>query len=259
MGDAQKHTDGADNCVKKGELVAKKTEKLGVLLIHGFTSSLDCVNGVVPKLEELGVDIEMPVLRGHGTKPEDLKGVTYHDWMADAEAAYQNLSSRVDGVIIVGLSMGGLVSLNLAANHPEVLGIVTWAAALEFVNPLSRFVGLLGRFFKMWPGQESFNDPECRKKCTNYKSFATDSFASLYKFAQLTRNRLSEVHAPICIIQSRKDQVVKPSAGQHIFDGVGSDYAEIHWLMRSGHELGQDMECDRVFEITADFVKQFIA
>ncbi len=246
-----------DNCVEKGEFSPQKTGKLGVLLLHGFTSSLDCVNGVVPALEALGVDVEMPILRGHGTKPEDLKGVTYHDWMEDAEAAYQNLAKRVDGVVIVGLSMGGLVTLNLAANHPEVLGIVTWAAALEFVNPLSRFVGLLGKFFKMWPGQESFNDPECRKKCTNYKSFATDSFASLYQFAQLTKGRLAEVRVPVCIIQSKKDQVVKPSAGQHIFDGVGG-YAEIHWLERSGHELGQDMECATVFDITARFVGQFV-
>ena len=259
MRDSQNKINSADNCIIKGELVSRKAGKLGVLLIHGFTSSLDCVNGVVPSLDKLGVEVEMPILRGHGTKPEDLKGVTYHNWMEDAEAAYQNIAKRVDGVVVVGLSMGGLVALNLAANHPEVLGVVTWAAALEFVNPLSRFVGLLGKFFKMWPGQESFNDPECRKKCTNYKSFATDSFASLYKFAQLTKGRLSEVCTPICIIQSRKDQVVKPSAGQHIFDGVGSAYVEIHWLEHSGHELGQDMECERVFEITADFVKRFIA
>ena len=247
-----------ENDIQKGEFNPRKVKKLGVLLLHGFTSSLDCVNGVIPYLEKLGVDVEMPVLRGHGTKPEDLKGVTYHDWMADAEQAYQSLSKRVDGVVVVGLSMGGLVTLNLAINHPEILGIVTWAAALEFVNPLAGFVGLLGKLFKMWPGQNSFNDPECRKKCTNYPRFATDSFGSLYQFARETKKQLSKVSVPVCIIQSRKDQVVKPVAGQEIWDGVKSSYAEIHWLEKSGHELGQDMECETVFQITADYVSKFI-
>ena len=242
--------------MRRGQLMPCMSSKPGVLLLHGFTSSLDCVNGVVPYLKDLGCDIEMPVLRGHGTKPEDLCGVKYFDWLVDAERAYELLASRTDGVFIVGLSMGGLVALNLAQQHTDTLGVVTWAAALEFVNPLARFVGILGRFFKMWPGQNSFNDPECRKKCTNYPRFATDSFASLYEFAQKTKEILPDIKVPACLIQSYKDQVIKPSAARYIYDHIGSETVELNWLSRSGHELGQDMECTTVFEITADYISR---
>ena len=57
----------------------------GVLIVHGFTSSLDCVNGVQPFVQDLGLPTRMPVLRGHGAEsPEALRGVTWHDWVADA-------------------------------------------------------------------------------------------------------------------------------------------------------------------------------
>ena len=47
----------------------------GVLIVHGFTSSLDCVSGIEPPLKALGLPTRMPVLRGHSAEsPEALRG-----------------------------------------------------------------------------------------------------------------------------------------------------------------------------------------
>ena len=114
---------------------APKYKKLGVLLLHGFTSSLDTVNGLVPYLKKSKIDFEMPVLRGHGTRYQNMSGVTAKDWFVDAEKALLTLSKRVDKVVIVGLSMGGLVALNLSMKHPtKIAGVVPVAAALKFAE-----------------------------------------------------------------------------------------------------------------------------
>ena len=68
---------------------------LGVLLLHGYTSSLDTVNGLLPTLERMGLPYRMPVLRGHGTHPRDLRGVTARDWYGDASAALDDLLREV--------------------------------------------------------------------------------------------------------------------------------------------------------------------
>jgi len=55
-------------------------QPLGVLIVHGFTSSLDCVCGLEPPIQALGLPTRMPVLRGHSAEStEALRGVTWHD------------------------------------------------------------------------------------------------------------------------------------------------------------------------------------
>ena len=242
-----------------GNLPQKESEKpLGVLILHGFTSSLDCVNGLVPYLEERKIPYEMPLLRGHGKTPEALIGVKANDWYEDALNALNKLAENVDRIVVIGLSMGGLVALNLCANeHPnrhKICGCITWAAALGFCNRLAFLAKPLSLFVKMWPGQESFNDPECRKKCTNYPKFPADAFVELYQYAKATRTRLNQVTVPLCIIHSRLDQVVPYQTAEMLFDACNSPYMERHALEKSGHELGQDCESETVFKITLEFI-----
>ena len=113
--------------------------KLGALILHGLTSSLDCVNGLVPYMERNGIPFRMPVLRGHMTKAEDLIGVTWHDWYADGKAALLDLCRQVDKAVVIGLSMGGLVALQLAMEHADkVDSVVTVAGAMRMKNPGAR-------------------------------------------------------------------------------------------------------------------------
>jgi carboxylesterase len=222
--------------------------KLGVLLLHGYTSSLRTVDGLVPLLEEAQLPYRMPLLRGHGTTYEDLRGVTSRDWYADAEAALLDLASEVDRVAVVGLSMGGLVALELAMSHPDlVAATVTVAAALRFRDPLAGLTPLIAKVVKTWPSPNSFNDLSLKVNCENYPRFTTDSFASLYEYAHQIEARLPEVTTPVCVLQSKRDQVVAPVAANVIYERVSAPCREIHWFGRSGHEMMQDLEADAVF------------
>jgi len=231
----------------------------GVLLLHGFTSALRAVDGLVPHLEKAGIPYRMPVLRGHGSSWEDLRGVTSEDWFEDAREAFEDLSGEVDAVIVVGLSMGGLVALDLAMKKPErIAAVVSVAAALRFKDPMSRLTPLMAKVFKSWPSPESFNDPDLKENCENYPRFATDAFASLYRYSREIESRLEEVKVPVCVLQSRKDQIVAPVAANIIYERVSSEHREIHWFERSGHEMMQDMEAEEVFRTIMDYIGKFI-
>jgi carboxylesterase len=233
-------------------------EKIGVLLLHGFTSSTDTVDGLVPFLEKQGIDYERPILRGHGTRYQDMRGTTARDWFVDADRALLKLWNRVDRVVVVGLSMGGLVGLDLAMRHPDkIAGLVTVAAALKFKDPLSALTSVLAKVVRYWPSPESFNDPALATRCTNYPMFATDAFGSLFDYAHAIAERLPEVHVPICILQSKKDQIVAPESANIIYEKVSSPVREIVWFERSGHEMMQDMEAADVFREIMAFVSNF--
>jgi len=228
---------------------------LGVLVLHGFTSSLKAVDGLLPHLEKNKIPFEIPILRGHSTSVQELAKTDFEDWYHDAEAALLRLSKKVDRIIIVGLSMGGMITLKLAMEHPQkIVGIVTVAAALKFSDPLAGLSPFISKIIPYWPSPKTFNDPHCAKQNTNYKWFSTKAFASLYKASQDIETNLGRVKAPLLIIHSRKDKTIPIHAAEILFEKVGSKEKEIVWFEKSGHEMMQDLEAEAVFERIMKFI-----
>ncbi|MDG9729196.1 hypothetical protein OXI21_02025 [Ignatzschineria sp. RMDPL8A] len=54
----------------------------------------------------LTATVSVPLLKGHGTEPADLIGVSYRDWIRQMEEALEQLQKKCSRVFVVGLSMG---------------------------------------------------------------------------------------------------------------------------------------------------------
>jgi carboxylesterase len=233
---------------------------LAVLVLHGFTASKDAVDGLLPYLEREQIPYERPILRGHGTRYQDLRGVKARDWYIDAERALIKLWNRGHKCIVVGHSMGGLVALELAMRHPELVeGVVAVAAAIQFKNRFSELSPMISLVKRYWPSPQTFNDLTLASRSTNYPKFATDAFASLYHYSRKITARLPEVHVPIRILQSKQDQVIAPESANTIYERVSSRVREIRWFERSGHEMMQDLEREAVFQEIMNFVHELRA
>jgi carboxylesterase len=235
--------------------------KLGALILHGLTSSLDCVNGLVPYMERNGIPYRMPVLRGHMTRAEDLIGVTWHEWYADGEAALLDLCQQVDKAVVIGLSMGGEVALQLAMEHADkVDSVVTVAGAVRLKNPLAPgnplalLQPLVVKVVKFWPMPAVYTDMSLAASDTNYRKVPMDAVASFLEYGGIIERRLSEVKAPILIIQSHRDQLVKEDTAQVIYDRVSSTEKRIVWFDKSRHEMMRDLEREDVFKTIESFV-----
>lgn len=229
----------------------------GCLILHGFTSSLDTVRALVPMAERLEMPYRMPVLRGHCTQPEDLCGVTWRDWYEDAVAALRELRTEADQIFICGLSMGGLVALHLAADHQEdIAGVATIAAAVHIADPLIRFSPVMARFVKMWKGNPrgGYSDASLVAKNTNYNRFAMDSLVSLFRYGKIVTHLLPRVQAPLLVIHSRKDRVIKPISAEIIYHNAGSRTKHLRWFEVSGHEMLQDCEAETVVAEIEQFI-----
>jgi carboxylesterase len=234
---------------------------LGVLVLHGFTSDIHCVDPLVKPLDEEDLPYRLPILRGHGTRYEDMEGTSDRDWYEDAENALLDLLREVEKVVVVGLSMGGLVTLELAARHRDkVAGVVTVAAALRFADPLAGLMPVLSRFVRFLPSPNSYNDMELKKKENrNYPKFSTRAFAHLWRYSRKITKLLPSVDAPILILQSHKDQVVTPSSAQMIYDKVSLTDRDLMWFEASGHEMFLDSERDAVIETVMAFIRKIRA
>jgi carboxylesterase len=233
----------------------------GCLLLHGLTSSLATVSNLVPHLEERGIPFALPTLRGHGTLPEDLRGVTWHHWYADAERALDELLERCDRVVLMGLSMGGVVALHLATQRSERLaGVVTVAAALRlrvtgrFLLPLLARSGRLAAVDL----RNAFADPSLAANSTNYALAPISAVATLNAFGTLVERELPRVRAPLLTIYTPQDRVVVPAKALVIHERAGTPPAQKRLLAfpNSGHEMLLDRDHAAVCAAIVAFIEE---
>lgn len=247
--------------------MANKT--FGVLIIHGFTSSLDCVKGLQPPLAALGLPTRMPVLRGHGAAtPDALRGVRWQDWVADGEAALADLLTEVERVIVVAHSMGTLVAINLAADHRrDIDSVVLAAPAVQLASPLAPgrplgfLVPVVRRVLRKWDMPPKRADPALVDNDRNYPWAPMEAIAQMLAFSKQARDRLPEVNVPTLVLQSRADTTVLPVSAEIVLGGIAAQPADkrILWFERTEHEMFLDVEADAVIAAVVDYVRARIS
>jgi carboxylesterase len=240
--------------------------ELGILILHGFAASLDSVNILEHPLQILNLPVRMPILRGHGAEsPTALEGVTWRDWVYDSEAALRALTGDVEKAIVIGHGMGGLLALILAGNcSSQVDSLILAAPSIELPKPLLSNLRLqvlnpnVQRMFPRWSLPPGYTDKKQRKTDTNYRWAPMDAIQSFFELIKMTRSRLSDVKAPVLILQSKRDDTVKESGPQIIRNAISTPAAQkrIHWFQKSQHELFRDCEREQVVEMIVDYVMQ---
>ena len=102
--------------------------RTGILLIHGFTGTPKEMRWMGEYLNrELGATCLGVRLAGHATRPKDMVRSRWTDWTASVEDGYNLLRGSTDAIFLVGLTMGGVLSLYMSTRL-KVKGIVTMSA-----------------------------------------------------------------------------------------------------------------------------------
>ena len=192
--------------------------EVAVLLLHGFTGSPWELRPVGESLAARGVHVRCPRLPGHGTTPEAMLFAGLTQWLDAATEALGSLGGAKK-VVLVGLSMGGLLAMVLAARNPRVRGLVLLAPALE----LKAFGPRLLRRIRHLPGLD-VREQWIVKKGTDIESAEVRAGApvlarypmaraiDLFALADLAREAETRITCPSLIIGAVNDHVVDTDA-----------------------------------------------
>ena len=86
-------------------------------------------------LHQQGYTVAGPLLPGHHTRPEDANRYRWRDWVCAVEESYQQLTAHCQRVVIGGESMGALLALYLASEHPEAAATLAYAPCQAEAGP----------------------------------------------------------------------------------------------------------------------------
>jgi len=233
----------------------------GVLLLHGLSGSPFEVRALADYLHLQGMRCLGPLLAGHGQEPRALERVGWRDWVWQAGQELEKLRGA-RRTFVVGCSMGGLLALAAAQEHPErVDGLALLAPALRLaLGPalagwLARHTAL-GRFLPPLPkGGSDLRDAEMRLLNPAMKAVPMAAVGQLQELARHVDRILPGVAAPALVIAGRHDHTVRLSGARRIASRIGSAPARLVVLPDSFHLVGIDVERDLV----ADEVARFFA
>jgi carboxylesterase len=228
----------------------------GVLVIHGFTG---CTQSMLPygkALAARGYTVLGPRLPGHGTTVEDMASRKYTEWTAETERALQELCGHCAPVFVTGLSMGGTITLTLAAHFGDKITGIIPINALALTEPLLRLAPILKYLLKTRPGVGSdIKRPEGKESC--YDQVPLPAVPELTALLKVMRAGLPGVRVPALVIASRQDHVVKePANAEYIMANLGSKDKKLLWLENSYHVATLDNDAEFIFEQAAQFIER---
>lgn len=226
------------------------------LLLHGFTGSLDTMTRLQTRLSKDGVEVALPILRGHGTQPEHLHRIHWRDWVADARQALLELAPKdSDPVVVAGLSMGALVACVLAAEFPgRVRRVALIAPAFRFRSNLVHITPLLKKIYRSWAGNPEYADPELIHTNTNYPNFPIEAFEQTLNLGKVAEDILPQVTCPVAAFYAKRDPIIPPKVLRILDKKLGSGPTSRFLYKRSFHEMLQDVEADVVCEDVVEFL-----
>ncbi|MBP7689844.1 MAG: alpha/beta fold hydrolase [Thermoflexales bacterium] len=230
---------------------------IGCVLLHGFTAAPKEMRPLGEYLAERDVTVRGVLLAGHGTCPADLARTTQRDWVASAEAAIDELRGRCRQVWAIGLSLGGLISLHLAANQ-RVDGVIALAPPILTPNrlvPLARFIAPFKPYFVK--GLANLHDPVALAEHADYTQFPTRAVAQMYTLIRQVQRELPRITVPLMLIHARHDEVVALDGADYIWSRVSSAQKERVLLGRGGHIITEDYDRDVAFEQIGSFLARY--
>lgn len=232
--------------------------RTGVLLIHGYTGSPPEMRLIGDYLNARGLTVSGPLLPGHGTAPEAMNRCRWADWTGYVEQALADLRARCAPVFVGGLSMGSLLTLYLAAQHPDLPGAVayspaTWVAGrLIYLSPIAKYFVS----FRPKSGESDIVDPEADRRLWSYDVDPVAAAHELLKLSWQVRRLLPRITCPLLVIHSTGDRAIHPDSARRTFDRAGSVDKQLLTIHESGHCITVDRSWEFVAAQTYDFIRK---
>ncbi len=232
---------------------------IAALLLHGFTGNPRYLRGLGEFLAGEGIAVLCPRLPGHGTSVEDMATTGWDDWSRAAHDAYEEVRADHTRIAVVGLSMGGMLTLEIAAHRrddPKLVGAVALAPAYDLTWGAKFALATLGRFVRSWPRAEiSGVDTDAIREMVVYHKVPIRCARELRRGVRSVRRKLERVRAPLLVVDGKLDNVVPKRSAPTIIKRVASRDIAYETIEESGHLLTVDRGKERVYRLVGRFIR----
>lgn len=232
-----------------------------VIALHGFSSAPKEVEKIAKYLHLYDLNVYAPRLKGHGTVPEDLKDITYHDWYDSVSRAITIATLKYKRIYLLGFSTGGLLAI-LSAKKKDFKfeGLICINTALNLNDirvktliPAVSFWNDLVHSFNVNEYAKEYIINKAQNPEINYDKHYIDSISQLSLLMDKTKKSLKHINTPTYIIQSNNDPVVNASSAYEIYDAIENENKKIEIIESNSHVIITE-DNEKLFKNIKDFI-----
>jgi carboxylesterase len=242
-----------------------KKSKVGVLMLHGFSSTPDELKELGAYLAGKGFTVSAPLMAGHGTSPEDMIKTCPADWAESVKKAYLELKQKTDKIFIVGNSFGSDLAFWLIKEfNNEQIGVVTLGAPIflkhHFIILIRLYTyGLIQKFYRKPRRIYKTNYDDMQDEIT-YPKIPIRCVREFLSFIRReVMPNLKNVKIPALVVHSDADMVIHPDSATYIYEHLGSQAKRLYWYNGASHYMVSDgKKGPELFEKIYSFMQEVI-
>jgi carboxylesterase len=232
-----------------------------VMLLHGATAGSAYLRPLANYLNCNGYTVYGFNLAGHGTTTEDLEKTQGEDFIKKAEKDLAKVQAGgYDKVFLAGLSLGGLTTAYLASNHPELSGIITYAAGLMAIGDVvPQGLGIAG-------GEDSnyvYRSMEGKTGIfteyhVHYEKIPISFYTNIKILGEeyMAENMAKKITSPALFMHAADDSVVYPKSSEYLYENCSSKIKELVMLKQGDHAFILNEYRYEPFEKTLEFLNK---
>lgn len=237
----------------------KGTKKVGVVLIHGWSSGPRQMKDLAVALNEKGYWVSAPCLRGHGTHPDDLKKTTWQAWAEDGLLAVKELKKEfgLKKVFIGGISMGGNVAI-ITATKTKVGGLILLGTPVHMRNHLTVWLGskIIPWFKKYVVKGYPRNVSVGKQKILSYQFFPAQAVKQTLLAIKKSIQEYRKLDLPVLILQTDKDFLVAKYSPWIFYNLARNKNKKVQWVKsKSGSHVPEGKEAAKHYSTIIHFIE----
>ncbi|EPL06395.1 carboxylesterase [Pseudomonas sp. CF161] len=251
---------------------------VGVLLIHGLTGTPTELRRVAQGLAKQGCTVYVPTLAGHCGDNSDLQATGWQDWYEGVRKTFVGVRQRHQQVFVGGLSMGAVMSMYVASEHPgQVSGLLMYSTTLKYdgwsINKLAFLTPLLMKIpfgvhicsFEEKPPY-GIKNPRLRAIVERQMKAGESSNAGLltmegvtvrelHRMNAVVKKRMPSITTPALVLHSIEDDITSRWNADYVERKLGGPVTKI-LLDNCYHMITVDLQYRRVVELSLAFIEQ---
>src|SRR5580704_7121400 len=266
-----KADDGVALFVRRYQTDSRDADR-SVLLVHGMSEHGQCYQHVAEAMVARGWNVVLPDLRGHGQSGGDHIHVNdFSEYVGDLKQIFDASGLRSQKTVLVGHSMGGLISARFVQQFPECVSALALLSPLLGVRvrispltvALARLVSLVrprSRFRKRTKREDSTRNQEALSR-GEADPLIRESVTAAWYFAMRHALRsvwdvAGQISCPILVLQAGSDLIVDPEAPQGWLQRVASADKSLRIFPDHYHELLNELDWSNTLADMLDWLEQ---